>query len=404
MRTVKYFSLIFVVLLLLTSCKADEEPVIHDDPPETVEEVDRGSDQIDSTKNKTYDASQNTTPEFFPWSCEDFSIPAGINIGFYYTWATKTEDQNTEYFDVAEHHVYMNDVPIQTVMEGVNGIEQDSDGNYNQLYWIDIGNYPEGTYTLRNEIEVKEPVFDGWDWYGPDTETPMMGSGCTVTVLPASSEVADESEIAPAEADSYSGSCSIASPVRESWETTICETFDSSTELWQGTSQGTTTRLDSGQYIIDNTTTVSQGYTTGYTFPVFIGSASDHMISIDGEIDSNFRDCTWGVFVRSEANQIDYFFMINNQGRYTLTGSTDRDAAKYLGNIDSGSHNAIVWEGVNNITAVAEGRNLEFYINGELITTHEANSTNPINFGLIVWGGEGVSALTRFDNLLVRVK
>lgn len=76
----------------------------------------------------------------------------------------------------------------------------------------------------------------------------------------------------------------------------------------------------------------------------------------------------------------------------------------YLGNIDDGSNSAIVWDGTNTITAVADGKQMEFYINGELITTHEAiNSENP-HFGLIVWGGEGVAALTRFDNLLVRTK
>jgi len=53
---------------------------------------------------------------------------------------------------------------------------------------------------------------------------------------------------------------------------------------------------------------------------------------------------------------------------------------------------------------VADNKQMEFYVNGELITTHEAiNSENP-DFGLIVWGGEGVTAINRFDNLLVRTK
>jgi len=128
------------------------------------------------------------------------------------------------------------------------------------------------------------------------------------------------------------------------------------------------------------------------------------MISVDGKLESKFKDCTWGVFVRSKSDEIVYFFMIDNQGWYTLTGSTENDAARYLGNIDSGSHSAIEWDGVNNLTAVADGRDLEFYINDELVATHEANNDYDSEFGLIVWGGEGVTAVTRFDNLLIKTK
>ena len=59
-------------------------------------------------------------------------------------------------------------------------------------------------------------------------------------------------------------------------------------------------------------------------------------------------------------------------------------------------------DGWNNITDVVDGKQMEFFINGEYIMTHEAvNSQNP-DFGLIVWGGEGVEVINRFDNLLVR--
>jgi len=63
-----------------------------------------------------------------------------------------------------------------------------------------------------------------------------------------------------------------------------------------------------------------------------------------------------------------------------------------------------VWDGTNNITAVVEGKLMEFYVNDELLVTHEGiNAVDP-NFGLIVWGGEGVSAVNYFDDLLVRSK
>jgi len=198
--------------------------------------------------------------------------------------------------------------------------------------------------------------------------------------------------------------CSINSPYKQEWDTLVCETFDSDTFLWTGQDQGTSARVESGEYVLDNSTKVSSGYTTGFIFPVNVGAAHDYMLSVDGFMDSKFRDCTWGVFVRSTSVEIVYFFMINNEGRFGLTGSSDEEANRFLGNIDSGSNNAIVWDGTNNITAVVEGKLLEFYVNDELLVTHEGiNAVDP-DFGLIVWGGEGVSAVNHFDNLLVRSK
>jgi len=198
--------------------------------------------------------------------------------------------------------------------------------------------------------------------------------------------------------------CSINSPYKQEWDTLVCETFDSDTFLWTGQDQGTSARVESGEYVLDNSTKVSSGYTTGFIFPVNVGAAHDYMLSVDGFMDSKFRDCTWGVFVRSTSVEIVYFFMINNEGRFVLTGSSDEEANRFLGNIDSGSNNAIVWDGTNNITAVVEGKLLEFYVNDELLVTHEGiNAVDP-DFGLIVWGGEGVSAVNHFDNLLVRSK
>ena len=128
------------------------------------------------------------------------------------------------------------------------------------------------------------------------------------------------------------------------------------------------------------------------------------MISVDGVSESLYKSTAWGVFVRSTEYEIVYFFMINNQGRYMLTGSSDQEANRYLGNIKEGGSKAIVWDDINNITAVIEGTQMDFYVNGELVTSHEAIDAVSPYFGLIVWGGEGVNAVNKFDNLLVRVK
>jgi len=392
----KWLYVILSILILASACSKNKMETVAEEKPDNVNAPVKKAPQADIEP-----VEEEVVTEFFPWNCDDFSVEEGKEIGFFYEWASKTKEQNNEYFDAAEHHISINGVPINAVFDGVDEFEFDEEGNPKQLYWIVIGDFPPGIYELVNTIEITKPVFDGWDWYGPDSKYPTMESGCTMTV-------GNGGDVAPVDKEDDPSSpveaCQIDSPIKENWDTALCETFDTDTTLWTGKQDGTSARIEGGQYILDNSTKVKQGYTTGFIFPVDAGSAQDHMISVDGTLESNYRDCTWGVFIRSESNEITYFFMINNNGRYTLTGSSDRESSRYLGNIDSGSNGAIVWDGTNTITAVADGELMEFYINGELITTHDAiNSENP-NFGLIVWGGEGVSALSRFDNLLVRTK
>ena len=276
MRLKNQFAIFIFIALAITACnqnttespppEATAEPTLSVAEPEITDIP--GDADVESDSG----ASEFAIPEFFPWECEDFSISEGTEIGLFQEWITMTEEQNSDFFTAAEHQVFMNDVLIQPITEELLGIEEDGLGNFTQLYWMDIGSFPAGIYTLRNVIELTEPVFNGSDWFGPGYEIEKMESTCTVTVLPVSSEMADNDNLLPAENEDYLGVCEITSPIRESWDTLLCENFDFNTSLWQGEIQETSVGLDAGQYVIDNTTRVSEGYTTGYTFPIFVAS------------------------------------------------------------------------------------------------------------------------------------
>ncbi|HUV16337.1 MAG TPA: hypothetical protein VMW28_07235 [Pelolinea sp.] len=368
-----------------------------------------GKTDLSDSENAETDVKQE--PEFLSWNCENSYVQTGNEIALYYEWQTMTKEQNIEFFDVTKHYVNVNGIPKDIKKQGYGDIMKLSDGTVKQMFWMNIGSLEPGDYEIESVAEITKPVFDGWDWYGPDSDYPSFINYCTVTVgdePPAEMakesdpehEIPDTPEIqAPAIVP-----CSIESSLKPEWDTFLCETFDASTSLWIGNDQGTTTRLEGGEYLIDNSTKVASGYTTGFIYPVVAGSGQDYMISVDGRMESKYKQCTWGIYVRSTFNEIVYFFMIDNQGVFSLTGSSDNEANRFLGNIKTGSNNAIVWDGVNNISAVVDGKQMEFYVNGKMLVSHEAiNAENPV-FGLIVWGGEGVSAVNYFDNLLVRTK
>lgn len=382
----KVFILVLILIfsIFLPACgKAEEEA-----PAEPDEEV-----QAEALAETSLEST------YVYMNCGSETVQTGTEIALYYDWLTETKEQNSQYFNATNHVISVDGKPISIKSDGYSGIEKTEDGYFNQRYWMNIGELEPGTHVIISIAEITEKVFDGWDWYGPDTDYPEFENYCTLTIGDETFEGEGVEE--PQIESTY---CDISNSLHADWSTYLCETFDSDTLLWTGTQVGTTASVIDGEYILDNSTKVAQGYTTGYTFPVFAGAAQDYMISVDGYTESVYKSIAWGVFVRSTESEVVYFFMINNEGQYMLTGSSDVESRRYLGNIDDGSSGAINWEGSNNITAVVEGKQMDFYINGELITSHEAIDSVSPQFGLIVWGGEGVSAINHFDNLLVRVK
>jgi hypothetical protein len=383
--------LLIVLSVLLSACGSNGEAAssaaTSDEPA------------VEDTVVTAVDAGE---PYYVYMDCGSYAVPTGSNITLIYYWLAQTEQQVGDFAISVKHAVSVDGKPVTIQSEGNEGLETTEEGYYSQMFWISIGELDPGTYDIVTVANPSQDVFDGWDWYGPGQDYPGLEGHCTLTVGDDVESTVEEPAEQPAPA---AAACAIENDIHPEWQTYLCETYDDGyTSLWTGTESGTSTRVEGGQYLIDNSTQVAQGYTTGFIFPVTVGQSQDYMISVDGSTESLYKSTAWGVFVRSTQNEIVYFFMINNQGRYMLTGSSDLEANRYLGNIKEGSSKAIVWDDVNNITAVVDGTQMDFYVNGELVTSHEAIDAVSPYFGLIVWGGEGVNALNRFDNLLVRVK
>ena len=51
-----------------------------------------------------------------------------------------------------------------------------------RYYWLNIGQLEPGTYDIITVADVTQPVFDGWDWYGPDGDYSGLEGHCALTV------------------------------------------------------------------------------------------------------------------------------------------------------------------------------------------------------------------------------
>jgi hypothetical protein len=199
--------------------------------------------------------------------------------------------------------------------------------------------------------------------------------------------------------------CPIEEKLHPEWETIFCELFDNNDMgWWVGTSieNGLNSSIRSGKYILDYSVREETGYISGFSNSLIFMEASDYVYSLKGEVDSIFRNAIWGVMVRGDFED-GYAFSIDNQGNYFLTDYSATGEV-YIGNAKYGSHSAIKWGEPNTITALIDGKDMSFYVNGTAIYKHTCKNPSNQEIGWYVWGAEGVTAIYEFDSVLIREK
>jgi len=201
-----------------------------------------------------------------------------------------------------------------------------------------------------------------------------------------------------------SAPCSLDSPFKKEWPTTLCEQFDAAGTLPESVSDGTIMLVQDGNYVIDNRISENRPGGGGFTIPIVLGAAKDALVSMNGEMECMEGDCGWGIFLRSSFEEINYVFLVDNRGQFSLTGFGGEDETSQIGNLQSGSHESVATSGGNTITAIMEGEQLMFFVNNNLLASHRAeNGEDPV-FGLVVWGGPGARARNLIDDILVRAQ
>ena len=200
-------------------------------------------------------------------------------------------------------------------------------------------------------------------------------------------------------------SCSIKEEQHEEWETVFCVTFDDNSYQWGvgvDPEFGTESIVSNGKYIINYNSANETGYTTGISLVIPFADSKDYVVSILGEMDSVFKQNTWGLMVNGFFDT-GMGFEIDNQGNYFITDN-NIPGERYIGNGERGSHNAIKWDEPNLITVVADDELLIFYVNGTVITSYEYKYSNKNDISISLWAAEGVSVVYEFDHILVREK
>ncbi len=199
--------------------------------------------------------------------------------------------------------------------------------------------------------------------------------------------------------------CEITSPYREDWSVAFCDTFSDNRNSWElGIDSGDLSRslysIEDGKLILDLTGKATSGYLSGVIQWLPVVSAKDFVITVKGDIFSDFKSCTWGIIFNEKDNNNFYAFMISNRdGTYFLT-MFDKGDQKFP--ISGRTHSAIIWDEQNELTIVAENGFYQFFINGEFVNDYEVDDMVGSTVALAIWTGEGVTARFEFDDLLIK--
>jgi hypothetical protein len=199
--------------------------------------------------------------------------------------------------------------------------------------------------------------------------------------------------------------CEITTPYHEDWPLAFCDTFSDNRNGWGlGSGSDDISRsiyaIDDGKLIVDLTGKATSGYLSGVIQWLPVVSAEDFVITVKGDVFSDYKSCTWGiVFNEKDWNNFLAFMISSRDGMYYLTKYEDGEQ-KFP--ISGKTNSAIIWDEQNELTIVAENGFYQFFINGEFVDDYETDDIVGTNIALATWTGEGVTARFEFDDLLIK--
>ena len=140
------------------------------DAPENAEAVIRnGVDVLAYCDDESFDAAP---PD---------NIKAGSTVDVYWVWFASTEQQINDHLNAAVYDIRVDDNPLQRLRQYRQPIEQI--GSDYAVYWYaPIGPLLPGEHNVTYSVTWSNTIFDGYQFFGPGTNTVEETGTCTFTV------------------------------------------------------------------------------------------------------------------------------------------------------------------------------------------------------------------------------
>lgn len=110
------------------------------------------------------------------------NLAAGSTINVFWGWFARTEDQIRQHRNAVVYEVRLNGQLLENWEQYARPVRLEADGNYH-VYWF----YPSpplsaGVNRITYRVSWTSPITDGYQSFGPGTNTPFEEGSCTFTV------------------------------------------------------------------------------------------------------------------------------------------------------------------------------------------------------------------------------
>ena len=102
------------------------------------------------------------------------------NIVIFWSWFAKTQQQVEDHLAQANYDISLNTAPLIEV--NVSPITRPNNINYWVFYTANIGRLRQGQYGVAMRLTWKQAISDGYDDFGPGTDTKEIFSTCTFQI------------------------------------------------------------------------------------------------------------------------------------------------------------------------------------------------------------------------------
>lgn len=186
----------------------------------------------------------------------------------------------------------------------------------------------------------------------------------------------------------------------------VCDTFDSEDSVFPDESQdnqyanytGATTE---GQYQLNYTAKNFAAFTRTAITWFDIATAQDFAVSVSGQMNTQFREVSWGIGFRGSGEKDSYFlFSIYNDGTYAFEIFEN---SGWIPLISRRPFSGILPDQENKITVIAEGQSLRFLVNDEAVNFFNGGLLEGMQIFLMVSVREGASVNFTFDDIVVQI-
>ncbi len=108
------------------------------------------------------------------------NLAAGSTAEVYWYWYARTEEQIQQHLNTAQYEIRINGQLINQPLEYAQPVR--SSGDFVVDYFYPTGELAAGTYKIEYRVTWSEQIYDGYNFFGPGTNTLEETGSCTFVV------------------------------------------------------------------------------------------------------------------------------------------------------------------------------------------------------------------------------